>query len=278
MIGEAALRGLRHPVYAAMIAWAAIGATVFAWNMVRPFFRMLVFSSPRLYQTVLARVKQANIISRHRPDPDGGDSEYNALDLQFIVEYEQGAKSIRSELRNIYSGNQAISGACPQPDNAGYLRCVIQAIRAFAPNSAFTFKAVRSSQFPLDTAKAVMAEFDPGAVDAPLSLRICRFMPGLNEYSLNHKPPSWKYFWVRLAMAACLAPVPLILFGSMAFSKPEAIPVLIGLHWKWCSLAVLMTLALLGAISDSGATPPKQGYAGILPSSPALPSAFSERH
>jgi hypothetical protein len=182
---------------------------------------------------VRARIKAANIISRSRGTLDG-EGVFDALDMQFIVEYEQGAKSIRSELKNLYTGNQTLSGSCLHSDNADYLRCMIQVIRAFAPNSAFTFKAHLSAEFPLDIAKTVMAEFPPGVVDAPVNLRICRFLPTLNEYSMIHANPTWKYVWVHVLMALLTAPVHVILFGPTLFTQPKALLAMLAVNWKAC--------------------------------------------
>ena len=204
MIDEDSLLAIRHPFNVAMIAWACIGFTVFAWNIGRPLLRLMVFSSPRFSEPIMAHVIEANIISTRRGDRIlGSERSIDALDLQFIVEYDYGGKRFRSELKNIYSGNQEVSGGCFQDDKSEYLECVIRGLRKFAPNSAFTFKQHRSSSFPIDTATGVIAATAPGVADSPVRISVCKYYPAFNNYSMNHEYPNWRYFWIMLLTARC---------------------------------------------------------------------------
>lgn len=267
MIDEDSLLAIRHPFNVAMIAWACIGFTVFAWNMARPLLRWVVFSSPRFSESTLAYVKEANIISINRDARVlDSDKSIDALDLQFIVEYAFGGKRYRSELKNIYSGNQELSGACPQDDRGKYLECVIRELRKFAPNSAFTFKQHRSSGFPLDTASSVIAASGPGVADSPVRISVCRLYPAFNNYSMNHEFPTWRYFWIMLVIGALTAPVPFFVYGYLIFRNPETVFTSIAVNWKWCLLMSLLAIALIEATYGMNGTPRKGNYVFTLSS------------
>ena len=267
MIDEDSLLAIRHPFNVAMIAWACIGFTVFAWNMARPLLRWVVFSSPRFSESTLAYVKEANIISINR-DARVLDSEksIDALDLQFIVEYDFGGKRYRSELKNIYSGNQELSGACPQAERGEYLECVIRELRKFAPNSAFTFKQHRSSGFPLDTATSVIAAAGPGVADSPVRISVCKLYPAFNNYSMNHEYPSWRYFLIMMVIGATMAPIPFFVYGYLIFKNPGTVFTSIAVNWKWCLLMSLLAIALIEATYGMNGSPRKGGYVFSLSS------------